>query len=108
MVCLGRFINKFVGFVSTWFGEIYNHISLVSSCAVYYIDNMAKKYYEAFVTQYEVEDTINEKKQKAKVDELTLEFERVESRLSRAYRIIPSPLPPSWLSKSEIWKGATE
>ena len=59
-------------------------ISLVSSCAVYYIDNMAKKYYEAFVTQYDVEDTINEKKQKAKVDELTLEFERVERQLFRA------------------------
>ena len=67
------------------------HISLVSSCAVQYIESISKKYYEAFVIKYDVEDGNNENIQKAKVDKLTLEFERVERSLRRAYKIFPFP-----------------
>ena len=67
------------------------HISFVSSCAVHYIESISKKYYEAFVIKYNVEDAIHATKQKKTVDQLTQKFEDSQIKLSRAYKIFPLP-----------------
>ena len=67
------------------------HISLLSSCATNYIKRISEKYHEAFIKNCDVEDPINGHVHKAKLEQLTLEFDYAERRLSRSYKYMQLP-----------------
>ena len=76
----------FLGGLRVFIFSLY-HISLISSCATNYIESISEKYHEAFIKNCDVEDPIKGNVHKAILEQLTLEFDYAEKRLSRSYKM---------------------